>query len=262
MSGSSNTNLIVLNIFNQIFKMFASQVNNCVNNRCYNNSVKPILIVLSSKARPRKIEGFYKTWRQTTSGLSEVITCIDDDDETLDQYIRHKDILFNIGKGRYMCDSINRVFKKYPKYKYYFIVSDDHRIRTKKWEEMFIKKIEENGGKGVCYGNDLMYGEKLSTAAFVSGNIFRALGFIALPGLYHMWVDKSWMELGKQLNKLYYFSNIIIEHMHYKVGKSEADESYLRVNNKKIHDHDKNVFESWKKNKMKEDIQKIKDYLD
>lgn len=224
--------------------------------------MKPILIQLSSKSRPQKIEGFYKSWRQTTSGLSDVVTCLDDDDITLNEYIRHNDILFDVGSGKYMCDSINRAFKKYPNYKYYFIVSDDHRIRTKGWEEKFIKKIEENGGRGVCYGNDLMYGEKLSTAAFISGNIFRALGFIAIPGLYHMWVDKSWMEIGKQLKKLYYFPEVIIEHMHYKVGKSLADDSYLRVNNKKIHDHDKNIFDVWKKEKMAEDLKKIKNYQD
>ena len=196
--------------------------------------MKPILIVLPSKGRPEKIEDFYKAWRQTTEGYSELITCLDDDDPTLHKYKKHRDILYDIGYGKSMCGSLNRVFYKYPNYKYYFIVSDDHRIRTKYWESRFMEVVEKKEGKGVAYGNDLMYGEKLATAQFVSGNILRALGYLALPGLYHMFIDNFYTSLGRRLNKLFYFPDVFIEHMHFSVGKSRTDSWYLRVNNKKV----------------------------
>lgn len=224
--------------------------------------MKPILIVLASKGRPEKIEGFYKSWRETTEGFSDVITCLDYDDPALNKYKKHKDINYDIGVGKTMNGTHNRVFFKYPFYKYYFIVSDDHRILTKYWESRFMEVIANNGGKGVAYGNDLMFGEKLSTSAFVSGNIFRALGFLALPGLYHMWVDNFWMELGRQLDKIFYFPDIFIEHLHFNVKKSLADESYLKVNNQRVYEHDKKVFVEWKKRRMLLDIAKILRYKD
>lgn len=220
--------------------------------------MKPILIVLPSKGRPGKIKDFYNTWRETTEGYSEVMTCLDSDDPALNQYRKYKDILYDIGCGRSMCGTSNRVFYKYPNYKYYFMVSDDHRVRTKYWESRFMKKIEKNGGIGVAYGNDLMYGEKLATAAFVSGQIFRALGYLALPGLYHMWIDKFYLELGRGLNKLFYFPDIFIEHMHFSIGKSPSDNWYLRVNNKEVFEHDMRVFLKWEKDLKFKDISKIK----
>lgn len=216
--------------------------------------MKPILILLPSKGRPDKIEGFYKEWRETTEGCSQIITCLDDDDPTINKYKAHKDVSFDIGAGKSMCGTLNRVFYKNPNYKYYYVVSDDHRIKTKYWESRFIEKIKENGDKGVCYGNDLMYGETLPTAQFVSGNIVRALGYIALPGLYHMWIDKFWLEIGKGLKKLFYFPDIFVEHMHFTVGKSQKDYFYQRVNNKRVYEHDKQVFDKWEKDRKAKDI--------
>lgn len=222
--------------------------------------MKPILIILASKGRPEKIEGLYKSWRETTEGYSEVLTCLDDDDPELSRYKHHKDISYDVCFGKTMCGTLNRVFYKYPNYKYYFIVSDDHRIRTKYWESRFMEKIEKNGGKGVCYGNDLMFGEKLATSVFVSGNIFRALGFLALPGLYHMWIDKYHMEVGKDLGGLFYFPEIFIEHMHFSVNKSSADKSYMKVNNKVVYEHDAKVFKKWERDQKTQDTLKIQNF--
>ncbi len=222
--------------------------------------MEPILIVLPSKGRPDKIEGFYDTWRKTTDGYSEVLTVLDDDDPTLLRYKKHKDIRYYVGRGKSFSDACNRTFKKYPNYKYYYILSDDHRIRTSNWERRFTDIIEKNGGKGVSFGDDLMYGEKLASAALVSGNIFRALGFITLPGLIHMFTDNFWTEVGRSINKLFYFPNIIIEHMHFSVGKSPVDSWYMAVDNKVVYEHDRRVFNKWKREELRNDIDKIKNY--
>lgn len=221
---------------------------------------KPILIVLASRGRPEKIEGFYETWRKTTSGYSEVLTCLDNDDPTLFEYKKHKDITIDISKGCWLCEKYNKIFIRFNSYRYYYMVSDDHRIRTQNWEKTFMDKVEKSGGKGVCYGNDLMFGEKLPTAAFVSGNMLRPIGYIAIPGLIHMFVDKFFMELGKACGKLFYFPDVIVEHMHFTVGKSPIDPLYLRVNNKRIYEHDERIFLKWEKEQKQKDVNKIKAY--
>lgn len=224
--------------------------------------MKKILIILPSKARPEKVEKFYSTWRQTTDGYSDIITCLDDDDVTIKQYKKYPDIMMSIGKGGSVCGVYNRAFELYPDYKYYYLVADDIRFRSTHWEEAFIEKLEKNGGKGICYGNDLMFMKELSTAPFISGNIVRALGHLALPGLWHMWVDRYWYEIGKGLNKLFYFPDLIMEHIHYKVGKSEADPLYLSFNTKKVYEHDKNIFLEWERNEKRKFLSKIKGYTD
>lgn len=221
---------------------------------------KPILIVLASRGRPEKIEEFYESWRKTTDGYSEVLTCLDDNDPLLSKYEKHRDILIDVSNNSSTCDKYNRVFKKYGNYKYYYMVGDDHRIRTSNWEKIFMDKVESSGGKGVCYGNDLMYGEKLSTAAFVSGNMLRAIGYLAIPGLIHMFVDRFWMELGKAYGKLFYFPDVVVEHMHFSVGKSPVDSVYLSVNNKRVYEHDEKIFLMWEKEQKKKDIEKIETF--
>lgn len=224
--------------------------------------MKPILIILPSKGRPEKIEGFYATWRETTQGLSELLVLLDEDDPELLKYKKHKDIIFDIERGKSFGDGCRRAFRKYPQYKYYYMVADDTRFRTKNWEKRFIDKIEENGGKGVCFGDDLIMGGKMGTSVFVSGNMFRAIGYILPKDLIHMFTDVFWNELGRQLGKFFYFPDIIAEHLHFSVGKSEVDSIYLSVDNKIVFNHDKKIFNDWKKNQMKKDIEKIKKYKD
>jgi len=221
---------------------------------------KSILIILPSKNRPEKIEGFYKSWRKTNNGRSEILACLDENDQKLGEYKIHRDISFDVGKGGSFTIVCNRAFNNYSNYQYYFIASDDHRFRTKNWEKKFINVIKKNGGKGIAYGNDLLQRKNLATSAFVSGNIFRALGFVALPNLIHMYTDSFWTEIGKQINKLFYFDEVIIENMHFSVGKSQEDKQYKSVNNKKVAEHDRKVFEEWKMTNMKKDIIKIKNF--
>lgn len=223
--------------------------------------MKPILIILPSKGRPKKIEGFYETWKKTTEGFSDLLVCLDDDDPSLKEYKKIKGVKFDIDQGKSFCYACNRAFKKFPNYKYYYLVSDDHRLRTK-WEKTFIDKIENEGGMGVCYADDMVWREKLGSAAFVSGNIFRALGYVTPPGMIHMFSDVFWKELGVQLKKLFYFPDILIEHLHFTVGKSPVDSIYLSVDNKIVYSHDKKIFNEWKKNEMKKAIEKIKKYKD
>jgi hypothetical protein len=222
--------------------------------------MKPILIILPSKGRPEKIEEFYNTWRKTTNKLSDLLVCLDDDDPDLRKYKKHKDIIFDIDQGKSFGDACRRAFKKFPNYKYYYMVADDTRLRSGNWEKRFMEKIEENSGKGVCFGDDLMLGSKMGTSVFISGNIFRAIGYILPKGLIHMYTDVFWNELGKQIDKIYYFPDVIAEHMHFSVGKSEVDSIYLSVDNKIVYNHDKKIFNDWKKNDMKKDIEKIKKY--
>jgi hypothetical protein len=58
------------------------------------------------------------------------------------------------------------------------------------------------------------------------------------PEQIHMFLDNFWKLVGERTNSLSYFDDVIVEHLHAYVGKSELDEMYLSVNNPEVADND------------------------
>src|SRR5262245_28589385 len=67
-------------------------------------------------------------------------------------------------------------------------IGDDHRFRTPSWDETISVANGEIGG-GIVYGNDLLKGEELPSQVFIDTRIVRALGWMALPGAKHLFLD-------------------------------------------------------------------------
>lgn len=218
-------------------------------------------MLLPSRSRSEKIESCIDAWR-TTSKQSDLLVLLDDDDPDLDNYKRHDDVLYSIGPRIRMCPTVNRAVKDYPNYKYYGFIGDDHLFRTDGWDEKLISIIENKGnGWGIAYGNDLLKGEALATHCVMSGNILNAIGYMAIPGLIHLYMDDFWMALGSGINSLFYESDVIIEHMHFTIGKSEQDLVYTEANSSDVNSNDYFVFHNWYNNIMESDLFKIKEAM-
>jgi hypothetical protein len=139
-------------------------------------------------------------------------------------------------------------------------MGDDHLPRTHGWDEKLYDPISKRG-YGVSYGNDLFQKQALPTAVMMSSNIIKILGFMAPPALIHMFMDNFWKRLGEELRCLDYFDDVIIEHMHAYVGKSELDEMYLSVNNPEVGSHDGQKYGEYINLQFDSDIRKIKTTL-
>lgn len=105
-------------------------------------------------------------------------------------------------------------------------VGDDHLFRTSGWDSRIEAALTE---PGVAYGDDLHQGANLPTAVFVSTTIVRDLGWLALPGSTHLYIDNAWKDLGESLGALHYLPDVVIEHMHGSLGKAPMDEGYARA---------------------------------
>lgn len=105
-------------------------------------------------------------------------------------------------------------------------VGDDHRFRTLGWDRRIAEILTE---PGIAYGDDLLQGEMLPTAPFISSVIPRSLGWYALPSCKHMFIDNAWKRLGQALGSYHYLPDVVIEHMHPGAGKGQLDEGYLRA---------------------------------
>lgn len=105
-------------------------------------------------------------------------------------------------------------------------LDDDHWPQTHSWDALYLDALEQLGGTGVVYGNDLFQRDLLPTAPGISADIVRELGWYAPPELQHWYCDNFWLELGKRSGRLAYLPDVIIEHRNVQAGKAPDDATY------------------------------------
>ena len=219
-----------------------------------------LLVLCPSRGRPDSARELLDTFQRTKSNTSSYLAfVVDIDDPTAGEYPRGT---YVIERGRPgMVDALNRVAgNEVSKYGYIGFVGDDHRFRTKGWDNVMLAYLSRAGG-GFAYANDLLQGENLPTAVFVSSEIVKELGYFAPPNLAHLYVDDSWKLLGDGADCLYYFPDIIIEHMHPYAGKAEWDEGYKRVNDSAVVSADRWAYEAWVAGEASADIARVREAL-
>jgi hypothetical protein len=121
-------------------------------------------------------------------------------------------------------------------------LGDDHRTRTPRWDAAVAAALVR---PGIAYGDDLIHGERLPSAPFVSASIVAELGWFFPAFLEHMYVDDALRELGRAAGVLTYLPDVVIEHCHPDVGKGEWDELYRRTNAPEAMARDQERFEAW-----------------
>lgn len=103
---------------------------------------------------------------------------------------------------------------------------DDVLFRTPGWDARVEEALRT---PGMAYGDDLVHGENHPTAVWMSTELIRTLGWMALPVISHQWADDAWKLLGQKAGCLRYLPDVVVEHMHPAVGKSEMDATYEAV---------------------------------
>lgn len=218
--------------------------------------MKDLVILVPSRGRPQNIEDLLFSLQETKTA-SELIVIVDDDDETLDQYIELGCKVMMIAKqGMGMARPLNfaaNIFKD--DYRHFAFIGDDNRPRTEYWDQKLINALDKVG-TGIAYGDDLIQGENLPTAVAMSGDIVRALGGMVPPGFIHLYLDNFWMQLGKDLKSFIYLPDVIIEHLHPLAGKAEWDENYRLVNAKEVYSADAKALDQYINSQAYQDLLK------
>jgi hypothetical protein len=212
------------------------------------------LLIVPTRSRPHNAQEFYEHFIKYTSDRTTLCFAIDSDDKK-SYPDRYKNVIWETNKRLGANGTLNLVAKKYcNEYDYITFMGDDHRIKTENWDRILMRHAKENT---VSYGNDLVHGKNLCTSVMLDSNIIRTLGYMAPPKLKHLYLDNFWMELGRRLGTLQYYPDVIIEHMHFSVGKSEEDDLYTEVNGKEINEHDKLEWEMYWNYKMSDELTKF-----
>lgn len=212
-----------------------------------------VLVIVPTKGRPGKHIEFYDSFK-ANSTISDLIFVLSLGDI---EYPRIPGVKYEVIDSPTMSGKLNTIAIKYASdYDYIAFLGDDVRIRTEAWDDKMVKAIESTPN-AVAYGNDLYQGERLPTAVLINTNIIKTLGFMSPPELKHLYIDNFWKELGTRLSSLRYFPDIILEHMHYAVGKSEKDKTYADANSASSYTQDELAYNTYIKDKIDNDIAKL-----
>jgi hypothetical protein len=190
------------------------------------------LALLPTRSRPEAAKELADNFAETAL-ITKLIFAVDEDDPTLDKYkelLGEEMVAVTPSAGvRGLVYPLNYWVRQYKNdYDYFAFMGDDHRPRTKGWDIVFAKVIDM--GADIIYGDDLFQGKNLATAGMISARIVRAFNGMAPDCLQHLYVDNFWMQIGYELNTLYYCPEVIIEHLHYINGKAVKDELYTVIN--------------------------------
>lgn len=212
------------------------------------------LVILPTRSRPDSAERCIKALKEH-SVISDF--CIAIDDDQADLYPRLDGVTYEVNPRLRMNGTLNLVANKYAdKYETIFFLGDDHLVQTPNWDEYLSKAIAHKG-YGLAYGNDLLQRHQLATAVMMSTNIIRAVGYMAPPKLVHLYMDNYWMILGQRLGTLWYFDNVIVEHLHPVAGKVAWDEQYREANSDEVANKDRMELHRYMEEDFAGELEKI-----
>lgn len=216
-----------------------------------------MLVIVPSRGRPENIERLLYAWRET-GAVADLLVATDLDDPTVCDYpivppkpFGERPTFWYAVESEEragLVGTLNRVATREARfYDYLGFMGDDHLPKTDSWDSHIVDTLEDLG-TGIVYGNDLLQGERLPTAVFLTSDIVRALGYMAIPACRHMYVDNGWRLWGESIDRLRYLPDVVIEHLHYTTGKSSQDASYLDTNSNESYSRDREAYHGYLRN--------------
>jgi len=165
--------------------------------------------------------------------MSEVILVADDDDPVAPGWLgtieanRRAGVPVGMRIGMRMSFPMktNIVVHDNPDRTLYMSVDDDEVFRTPGWEERYLD-IAESHKYAVIWANDLHNRERSPCGFAATNALVRFLKWFAYPRVDNLEVDRVLGDLSQALDIAFYLDDVIIEHMHPVLGKSEIDQTY------------------------------------
>lgn len=222
-----------------------------------------ILILVPTRGRPGALPELIQAWRDT-GAEAHLWFCIDFDDPEEMAYITayydskpSKNMHIASTERLRLAGTLNYwAADALPDFKAIGFMGDDHRPRTKGWDQRFAECL--SGGAGVVYGNDLLVGDRFPTAVCMTSDIPDTLGYFCPPGFTHLCLDLVWKDWGVGMGRITYLDDVVIEHMHPANGKAEFDDRYAEVNSEAMVSLDTKAYVDYCEHALASDIEKLK----
>lgn len=222
-----------------------------------------LLVIIPTRGRPQAVPELVAAWDET-GATADLLFAVDTDDPELAAYKKHAAtckadprVRFTFDQRRRLCGTLNaQALSAAKTYRFLAFLGDDHRPRSNGWDQQFRDALSA-GGPRIVYGDDLLRSEALPTAVAMTSNIITTLGYMAPPGLVHLFLDNAWLDWGQGANCLTYLPNTVIEHMHPAAGKAVNDPGYLEANSHTRFTADRNAYEHYSATQLADDIKKL-----
>ena len=216
------------------------------------------VILLPSRGRSHRIDECLESLLENTVA-SDIIVCLDEDDAA--SYTRVDGVEYHIGPKPTRIGLNEKLNRMLPlivdKYDYIMWAADDTVAKTPGWDARLVAAIQ-NIPLGISYPNDLLQGKNLpSNGTCFDSRIPRALGYLAPPTLFHLYMDNFWRLLGTELGTLVYCEDIILEHNHYVNKKAPTDNTYKTINSQEMYSLDSSAFNDYKDNLLTRDLARL-----
>jgi len=204
-----------------------------------------LAITVPTRGRPHNLKRLAKALKRTCVVDYEILARIDDDDISV--YPELEKVRYIVGPRIFFSASVNELAQIAvdEEFTHMAILGDDVVPETKAWDIQLIRAVPEIG---IAYGSDgleKLHGADLPTHVVVPVEMYKRLGWIALPALRHLFCDNVWRELGK-ITKFVYLPDVYLTHLHRWNKAAPDDLTYQEANDKIKRDADKLAFETWR----------------
>lgn len=153
-------------------------------------------------------------------------------------------------------EAMRRAMRYAPRASFYGFLADDVVFHTQ-WSTAL---AEAAVPCFVSYPDDGIQHEQLCTHFVCGGELIRALGYWALPGLEHSGLDLVWMNLGYNVpGLLRYRPDVQWDHLHPIAHKGKKDKIYEYADS--LREQDNTVYQSWLKGGLERDVRIAREVL-
>ncbi len=189
---------------------------------------------MPTRGRPKWVERYFQSVLDHTHNLEniELVLYVDDDDLPSQGLDCDQFSVVKIVGPRLTMGAFNTICMKKSVGDIIVLQNDDMVIRTEGWDEILINLHNQSeDGIYLAYPNDLFMKEKLSVAPILSRKTCELLGDPYPEPYPGGFIDYHIFDIFTRLKRLgherfYFIDNLIIEHLHYRLGKSEYDNTY------------------------------------
>ncbi|OGW51265.1 MAG: hypothetical protein A2Z50_05845, partial [Nitrospirae bacterium RBG_19FT_COMBO_42_15] len=118
--------------------------------------------------------------------------------------------------------------------RYIMLMNDDVVFSSVGWDKAVVNAFSKfSDDIAFVYGNDLDQKKKVPTVPILSRKVCELMGGICPEGYLNLHIESHLVDIFKQLksfgyDRIVYLNDVIFEHLHYAVGKSKHDNTYIK----------------------------------
>jgi hypothetical protein len=229
-----------------------------------------ISIIFPTRERTNAVLELLETLEINTHYKDRLEVCLyfDDDDNSINDILKHKFSfeIKTIVKPRFftkMSNMWNIAYQELAKNSIIMLCADDFRFRTHNWDDIVYEEFAKVPDKIILlYGNDGFISGRLqiATQSFVHRKWIENSPFWLPPYFSCDYCDTWLSDIAKNLNRKVYRNDLIIEHMHFLIGKSTKDKNSEERIERDKKDNNKQIYENKFEERSSQET-KLKEYI-